>query len=146
MTKEILQTELNNAKTQLDSNKKKLNTLNEKLSAIDMFKKELSTKAQSFQDSISRRKNRLLKLNPLISSVKSAAKYSAKMSDMLKGKEYTKTKNSIDQVQTSVSTERKKIVADIKYVEKEISYWESQVGSLQSDYDNYPEEVENNGN
>ncbi len=142
MSKADLLTELNNAKSQLRSYRTKLSTLKDKLSTIDTFSKECTSRIQSFEGSMSRRRKRLLSFDSLISGVKAAAKYKEKMSTMLSGTEYTNTTNSIDQLQSSISTERRKIIGDIQYVEDQISYWESQASQLQYDYDNYSEEVD----
>ena len=145
MSKADLLTELNNAKSQLRSYRTKLSTLKDKLSTIDTFSKECTSRIQSFEGSMSRRRKRLLSFDSLISSVKAAAKYKEKMSTMLTGTEFTNTTNSIDQLQSSISTERRKIIGDIQYVEDQISYWESRVSTLQYEYNNYPEEVEESG-
>lgn len=142
MSKADLLTELNNAKSQLRSYRTKLSTLKDKFSTIDTFSKECTSRIKSFEGSMARRRKRLLSFDSLVSSVKAAAKYKEKMSNMLSGTDYTNTTNSIDQLQSSISTERRKVIGDIQYVEDQISYWESRVSQLQYDYDNYPEEVD----
>lgn len=145
MGKAELLSELNYAKRQLSSYKSKLSTLKDKLSTAETFSAECASRISSFEESMSKRKSRLLSFDVLISSVKAAAKYKEKMNNMLNGSEYSATVASIDQLQASISSEKRKIVEDIQYVEGQISYYESRVGTLQYQYNNYPEEVDDSG-
>lgn len=143
MEKTELLSELNYAKHQLSSYKSKLSTLKDKLSTAETFSAECASHISSFEESISKRKSRLLSFDTLISGVKSASKYKEKMNNMLSGAEYNTTVASISHLQTSVSSEKRKIIEDIQYVEEQISYWSSRASILQYEYDNYQEEVEN---
>lgn len=142
MGKTELLYELNYAKCQLDSFRTKLNTLKDKLSTVEMFSAQCASRIGSFEESMERRKTRLLRVDSLLASVKAAMKYREKMNDMLNGFEYTNTIAAIDQLQYSISLERRKIIENIQYVEDQISYYKSRVATLQYEYDNYSEEVE----
>lgn len=142
MEKTEILSELNSARSQLETYRAKLRTLEEKLAAVDAFSAQCASRIRSFEESMGRRKSRLLSFESLLSRVKAAAKYKDKMSNMLNGSEYNATVASIDHLQTSISSERRKVIEDIRYVEDQIAYYESRVESLQYQYDTYPEEVD----
>ncbi|MEE0930135.1 MAG: hypothetical protein UIM53_03975 [Acutalibacteraceae bacterium] len=111
-----------------------------------IFQKKCTTHINSFDKSINRRKNRLLSFDEFLATVKSASRYKQKMNDMLSGSEYSATVSDIDQLQVSISTEKRKISNNIQDLEDEITALEVKVDNLQYKYDTYPEEVRTNDN
>ncbi len=145
MGKEEIRYQLEQARSALNSYRTQLTALEDKLSTIETFSAECSSRISAFESSMAKRKSRLLNFESLLDCVKAAARYSQKMSDMLTGAEYTATVSSIDQLQGSISTQRKSIVADIEYAEEQIAILEAKVADLQYEYDTYPEEAVENG-
>ena len=91
---------------------------------------------------MTKRKSRLLNFDSLLANVKSAARYKQKMDELLTGTEYSSTVSSIDQLQNSIETEKRKIRNSIQDTEEQIAILELKVSRLQWEYNNYPEEVQ----
>lgn len=146
MSKNDILWSLNYNKKQLASCRNQLRVLEEQYVVLDDFSRKCTTHINSFDESINRRKNRLLTFDEFLTTVKSASRYKQKMDDMLSGSEYSATVSAIDQLQVSISTEKRKISNDIQDLEDEIATLEVKVDNLQYQYDTYPEEVETDDN
>jgi len=135
--KNAILVELNNAKTQLQNFRDRLKQLENKYDILVQFGTEYNNHVRSFEESMSRRRNRLSGFDSILSKVKSALRYKEKMSDMLYGAEYSNAVAAIDNMQTSLSTEKRTVTNDISYVEGQIRTLEAKVTNLQYQYDNY---------
>ncbi len=138
--KNAILVELNSAKAQLQNCRDKLKQLENKYDILVQFGTEYNAHVRSFEESMSRRRNRLSGFDSILSKVKSALCYKEKMSDMLYGTEYTNAVTAIDNMQTSLSAEKRTVSNDISYVEGQIRTLEAKVTDLQYQYDNYVEE------
>ena len=144
MDKAEISANINEAKRKLEEYQAKLRELREKLNVLESVIAKIQAKTSTFEQSMTRRKGKLNSFESLLSCVKSAIRYKEKMNSMLNGSAYRATVNSIDKLKSSTSSQRKKVIDDIKYVESKISYYKARVGKLQYEYDNYKEE-EGNG-
>lgn len=131
---------LNYAKFQLSSYKKEKETLEEKYKTLEEFALQCTPRINSFRESMSKRKQRLAVFDSFLSNVKIAVQYKQKMGDMLMGTEYAKAVSNIDQLQNTISLEKRKLVKNIQYLENEISVLETKVSRLQYEYNTYTEE------
>lgn len=135
---------LNRNRQQLESYRSKLKTLEEKYKTLYEFSNKCVSCINSFDASMLKRKRRLLSFDSLLKRVKSAVQYSEKVSELLNGYDYSETVSAIEQLQSSISAEKRKVNSDIQYVEEQIQSLEIKVADLQYEYDTYPEEVEEN--
>lgn len=142
MSKSDVLAALNHKKNQLADRRKELRNLEEKYTALEEFSSQCTSRIGAFDDSMARRKRKLLSFDSILGSVRSAAKYRQRMSDMLNGADYSTTVSYIDQLQNSIATEKRNTCNSIQNVEGQISSLEARVSSLQYEYNNYPEEDE----
>lgn len=138
--KNAILVELNSTKTQLQNCRNRLKQLENKYDVLVQFGTEYNAHVRSFEESMSKRRSRLLGVESILSKVKSALRYKEKMGDMLYGTEYTNAVASIESMQTSLSSEKRKTTNDISYVESQIQALEAKVANLQDQYDTYVEE------
>lgn len=145
MGKQEILDELNRKKQKLTDRKAYLKELEEKLETLENFSAQCADRIKAFENSMSRRKTKLLSLGDILSRVKSALHYNDKMGQLLNGREYEKTVESISSLQTSVSAKKRDIIRDIQETEKQIDQLNRDIRQLQYAYNTYPEEVENDG-
>ncbi len=143
MEKSDILKSLNYAKKQLENFQNQKNDLEKKHDTICEFSIKCSSKTNSFRDSIARRKQRLSKLDGLIQKVKIAEKYKNNMQNMLTGSAYMEVANIITELHNVISTEKRKLKENIRYVDERIVYYKNQVDNLQYQYNTYKEDVKN---
>lgn len=135
---------LNYNKNRLFSYKAELKVLEEQYDVIQEFSTRCSLHIKSFGSSMANRKRRLSSFDSIVDRNKSAAQYKQKMSALLSGEEYSATISSIDQLQNSIAAKKRELENDMQEVERQISILESRVASLQYEYNNYVERLDNN--
>lgn len=134
---------LNYAKKQLETFENQKKDLEKKYDVICEFSIKCTSKTNSFRDSIGRRKQRLSKLDGLIQKVKTAEGYKNKMQDMLTGSDYIQVANAITELHNVISTEKRKLIENMQYVDGRIAYYKNQVDNLKYKYNTYKEDVQN---
>ncbi len=143
MDKNDIYKSLNYAKKQLEKFENEKKDLEKKYDTICEFSIKCTSKTNSLRDSIGRRKQRLSKLDGLIQKVKTAEKYKNKMQNMLTGSDYIQVANAITELHNVISTEKRNLIQNIRYVEARIVYYKNQVGNLTYQYNTYKEDVQN---
>lgn len=141
MSKEDILRNLNSKKLQLEALKMELTSLEEQYEVLVDFSGRCQSRVNSFSDSMARRRGRLSRLDSIVGRAKSAMRYKEKMSDMLQGKEYNNATAAIDNLMSSVSAKKSNVMRDMSETEKAIARLKSEIATLQFEYNNYPEEV-----
>ena len=95
MTKPELLEEINRVKDQIWKKKSELSEEEKNFVALEEFSKQCTSRINAFESSMSRRKKKLFDLDGMLNTVKMAARYKQKMTDMLTGKEYQNTRHNI---------------------------------------------------
>lgn len=142
MDKEALLLDLNKEKEKLRQARNRLGVLEDQYETLEEFTRECRSRIQGFEESMQRRKNKLLTLDNLWSNVKSAVRYKEKMNDLLVGAEYSKASTAIVDLENSTSAKKRSIGRDIGDLEDEIQRLERSVQMLQHTYNTYPEEAD----
>lgn len=145
MTKEELLLSINNLKSEVDQSNKALHELEEKMETLIDFSNGCNSHIRSFEASMARRKQKLFQLNDLLNTVRSALRYKTKMNELLTGSAYTTTVSSIDELQNSISAQKRKIEQDIIDQKNYITSLEAKLQQMQYEYNNFPEEVSTDG-
>lgn len=143
MEKSDILKSLNYAKKQLENFQNQKKDLEKKYDTISEFSIKCSSKTNSFRDSIARRKQRLSKLDGLVQKVKIAEKYKNNMQNMLTGSDYMKIANAITELHNVISTEKRKLMENMQYVDGCIAYYQKQVDNLKYQYNTYKEDIKN---
>lgn len=144
MGKEELLADLNRKKEQLREAKKRLQNLEDQYEALEEFTAQCNSRIQAFDDSMLRRKNKLLRLDGILNKAKSAKRYRDRMNELLVGTDFKNASSSISNLETSTSNKKRSIRNDITNTEAEIDHLKQVVENLQYSYDTYPEEVKEN--
>ena len=145
MTKDELYREIQRVRTQISSQQKQQDQLEEKWDVLLEFMAKANKKAEEFLESVQRRKNKLSGIDQLLGRMKAAAKYRERMNEMLYGRDYTDAKNSIDTLLDNLNRQKRQIRQQLEDVEQELKRLKKRLNQLQYEYNNYPEEEENDG-
>lgn len=143
MLKPELLDEINKIQDQIRIKNSELSEERKNLEALEEFSVQSNSRILSFENSMSRRKNKLNGLDSMLNTVKIAAGYKRKMSDMLNGKEYQRTVNQIDNLMNALTVQKAKTQNSIIRLEDEISDLQAKLQQLQYDYNNFQEEKAN---
>lgn len=143
MLKPELLDEINKIQDQIRIKNSELSEERKNLEALEEFSVQSNSRILSFENSMSRRKNKLNGLDSMLNTVKIAAGYKRKMSDMLNGKEYQRTVNQIDNLMNALTVQKTKTQNSIIRLEDEISDLQAKLQQLQYDYNNFQEEKAN---
>lgn len=142
MEKEAILADLNKEKEKLRQARQRLSNLEDQYETLEEFTRECNDRIRAFEESMQRRKNKLLTLDNLWSKVKSAVRYKEKMNEMLVGAEFTRASTAIGDLENSTSAKKRSIRNDIGDVEAEIARLERSVEMLQNTYNTYSEEAD----
>ncbi len=144
MSKQNIINSLSFEKRQLQLYIEQKEKLAEKYNTLRDFSSQCKSHIKSFGNSISNRKKRLSKVDELLRTVKTASKYKNKMNSMLKGSDYSSATKNISQLESTISIQMKKIVSDIEYVDRKITYIKNRIERMQYELYTYDEEVGKN--
>ena len=146
MDKEYIRRQIQTLKQQLNSALNERKQMEEQWDALLDFTAKCEERADAFAESIRRRKRKLSGLDALFSRMKAAAAYSQKMTDMLTGESYQKTKRSIDELMDELSSKKNRLRRDLEDIEREIRRLRNRIDDLEDQYDQcLREEKENDG-
>lgn len=145
MTKDELRLSINDLKRKIEHNNKILRELEDKLDALTDFCSRCNSHIRSFESSMLTRKQKLLSLDHLSATVRSAQKYQTKMNALLTGAEYQSTVSSIDYLENSVGEQKRRVQQDIQDQKSYIRSLKKKLDQMQYEYNYLREEVSANG-
>ena len=96
---EILQ-QIDRRKVQLNTAKRRLRELEDQYQTLEVFSEQCQARIRGFEESIQRRKGKLLRLDGVLGKVRTARRYREKMNLLLVGTEYTKAANDLGNLET----------------------------------------------
>ena len=140
MSKQDILEQINNCRTKLSNNQTELKKLEEKLCTLNSFSEQCNIYSNKFDQSMEKKRYRLSDISDILGRVKAAAVYSEKANQMLTGYEYSVTSSHIEELKSTISSERRKIENDIDEIKYQINILQNQIDSLVYEYNHYPEE------
>ncbi len=143
MSKEYLASNLADKQHYLAECRARLQELKEKYGILEETETAFHVQIGLFEQSIQQRQRKLMTIQGLATTVKSAQRYQEKMNNMLTGTEYQTAIGYIEQLQLNFTNEKRKVVEDIQYLEREINNLENSIATLQYEYDNFEKEEDN---
>lgn len=143
MTKTEIINQIQILEEQLRSDRTKRREMEEILAALQEFKKRSDLRICAFEDSVTRRKQKLSGIDTLTATVKSARGYREAMNVMLDGTEYQSVTSQIEKLERSVVLEIQKTRSHISELDRNIQRLEERIRQLNYELNHLPEEIEN---
>ena len=141
---EILQ-QIDRRKVQLNTAKRRLRELEDQYQTLEVFSEQCQARIRGFEESIQRRKGKLLRLDGVLGKVRTARRYREKMNLLLVGTEYIKAANDLGNLENSIAGKKRNVRNEIMETEDRITYLENVIEHLQYEYRACLEEDAENG-
>ena len=135
MTSYEIRLKVNVEKANLNNLQNKKTEWENKYETLVEFSRICEKKADSFNESILKRKGRLCGIQDLLGNMKSANNYHAHMNEALTGNDYATTTSNIESLFYVINQEKSKILYEINNLDQAIRASSYRISNLEYEYE-----------